>query len=342
MRQSFLVPLVVVALKLTHAASIQYKDELRYGIVTVGVGASTNDLLLDTASSNTWVGANKPYQPGPNSKDTGQTVSVSYASGKFSGEEFTDDVTLGSLVVSGQSIGAARSSTGFAGVDGILGLGPVDLTNGTTSGGGLIPTITDNLFSQGTIKGNMVGIGRDYITFGGYDASETVGPVVWAPITSTFPASTFWGIDASFDYGGETILQTTAGIVDTVTALLLLATDAFQKFQKATGASPDAQTGLLTITSDQYEILKPLSFNVGGVSHTLMPNALIWPRAHNTDIGGKPDGIYLVVSDMGENSGNGLDFMIGYRALRRFYTVFDTANRKVGFAKTQYTTSTEN
>ena len=41
----------------------------------------------------------------------------------------TDTVTLSSgLVITGQSIGVASTSSGFDGVDGILGVGPTDLT----------------------------------------------------------------------------------------------------------------------------------------------------------------------------------------------------------------------
>ncbi|KAJ7182851.1 hypothetical protein C8R43DRAFT_1116470 [Mycena crocata] len=48
--------------------------------------------------------------------------------------EFLDRVTLASgLVISNQSIGVATSSEGFDGVDGILGIGPVALTQGTLS-----------------------------------------------------------------------------------------------------------------------------------------------------------------------------------------------------------------
>ena len=47
--------------------------------------------------------------------------SVSYGSGSFSGTEYTDQVTLGSLVIPSQSIGVASRSSGFSGVDGILG-----------------------------------------------------------------------------------------------------------------------------------------------------------------------------------------------------------------------------
>jgi len=87
--------------------------------------------------------------------------SVTYGSGDFQGTEFTDTVSLGGgLTVTKQSIGVASSSDGFQGVDGILGIGPVDLTQGTLSPATntLIPTITDNLFSQGVISAHSIGI----------------------------------------------------------------------------------------------------------------------------------------------------------------------------------------
>jgi cathepsin E len=87
--------------------------------------------------------------------------SVEYGSGSFSGTEFTDTVSLGSgLTATKQSIGVASTSTGFDGVDGILGIGPVDLTEDTLSPAttSTIPTITDNLFSQGAISAHSIGI----------------------------------------------------------------------------------------------------------------------------------------------------------------------------------------
>lgn len=88
------------------------------------------------------------------------------------------------------------------------------------------------------------------------------------PITSTSPASEYWGIDQSVAYGDTTILSSTAGIVDTGTTLLLIATDAYDKYTSATGATLDSTTGLLTITSDQLDSLESLFFTIGGVSVT--------------------------------------------------------------------------
>jgi Eukaryotic aspartyl protease len=48
---------------------------------SVGVGSPATDytLIIDTGSSNTWVGANKPYTPTGTSKNTGKAV-VSFSS----------------------------------------------------------------------------------------------------------------------------------------------------------------------------------------------------------------------------------------------------------------------
>ena len=48
---------------------------------------------------------------------------------------------------------------------------------------------------------------------------------------------------------------------------------------------------------------------LGGVSYELTANAQIWPRSLNSTIGGEEGKIYLVVSDLGSESGQGLDFI---------------------------------
>ncbi|KAJ3503190.1 hypothetical protein NLJ89_g8548 [Agrocybe chaxingu] len=331
-------------------------------IASVGVGSpATNflkpdDLLIDTGSSNTWVGAGKAYVRTSASTQTSNRVSVTYGSGSFSGNEFTDQVTLASgLVIPRQSIGVATRSQGFDGVDGILGIGPVDLTEGTLSPAtnSLVPTVTDNLFSQGTITNNEIGISFEptttvevlngELTWGGTDSSKFTGSITFIPITSTSPASFFWGINQSIRYGTSTnILSTTAGIVDTGTTLILIATDAFNRYRSATGAVVDNTVGLFRITTAQFARLQSLFFTAGGRSFELTANAQIWPRSLNTAIGGTTNNVYLIVNDLGTNSGEGLDFINGYTFLERFYSVFDTSNNRVGFATTPFTTATTN
>ncbi|KAJ7878605.1 aspartic peptidase A1 [Mycena leptocephala] len=326
-------------------------------IASVGIGspATTYSLIVDTGSSNTWVGATQKYVVTSTSTKSTQPVSVSYGSGSFSGTEYTDQVTLATgLVIPKQSIGVASTSSGFDGVDGILGIGPVDLTEGTLtrSTSTLIPTVTDNLFSQGTITSNLIGISFEpttteddvngSIAFGGTDSTKFTGSISFTSVTSTSPATDYWGINQAVTYGSTSILASTAGIVDTGTTLIYLATNGFTKYKSATGGVADSATGLLRITSAQFSALQNLNFVIGGVTYALTPNAQIWPRSLNTAIGGTASRIYLVVADWGSNSGEGLDFINGYAFLERFYSVFDTANKRIGLATTPFTTATTN
>jgi len=327
-------------------------------VASVGVGspATTFSLLIDTGSSNTWVGAGKKFKSTSTSVQTKDKVAVTYGSGDFSGTEFTDTVSIGTgLTIKAQSIGVASRSEGFSGVDGILGIGPLDLTLDTLSPdtGSTIPTVTDNLFSQGIISAHEVAVSFEpttseadnngELTFGGTDSSKFTGSISFTPITSTSPANEFWGINESIRFGTSTnILSETAGIVDTGTTLVLLASNAFSLYEKATGGVLDENTGLLRLTTAQFNSLQSLFFDINGVEFELTANAQAWPRALNADIGGVAGDIYLIVNDLGTPSGEGLDFINGFTFLERFYSVFDSANSRVGFATTSFTDATTN
>ncbi|KAF8626737.1 hypothetical protein AX17_006502 [Amanita inopinata Kibby_2008] len=323
--------------------------------IGVGTPPTFYSLIVDTGSSNTWVGAGKAYVKTGSSVRTSDSVSVSYGSGSFSGTEYLDTVTLtSSLVLSSQSIGVASTSTGFNGYDGILGIGPVDLTVGTLSPdtGSSIPTVTDMAYSQGFLSADEVGVSfqptttdpntNGELTWGGTDNTKYTSAIGYAPITFTSPASAYWGVDQFINYGSTTILGTTAGIVDTGTTLVLIATDAFSSYVSLTGATSDAATGLYKVTSTQYSSLQSLFFGINGGSYELTANGQIWPRALNSVIGGTSGAIYLIVADIGSFSGSGLDFINGFSFLERFYTVYDTANSRVGFAYTSSTYATSN
>ena len=98
-------------------------------------------------------------------------------------------MTIGDLVIENQGVGAAEFAIGFDGVDGILGIGPVDLTDGTTSSGGEIPTVLDTAFAAGTISANIIGVSFEptteasvtngELTFGGVDDSKHTGDIAF-------------------------------------------------------------------------------------------------------------------------------------------------------------------
>ena len=65
------------------------------------------------------------------------------------------------------------------------------------------------------------------------------------------------------------ILPENAGIVDTGTTLLLLATDVFQQYVQLTGATLDATTGLLTLPASQFGTLQSLFFSISSVRYAM-------------------------------------------------------------------------
>ena len=128
------------------------------------------------------------------------------------------------------------------------------MTLKTVSSGKLVPTVTDSLFQAGTISTELIGVyyvpaaehdATGELDFGATDSAKTTGDIAYVPVTSTSPASRYWGINQTISYGGSSILSSTAGVVDTGTTLVLLAIDAFNAYQNATGATLDDATGKL-------------------------------------------------------------------------------------------------
>ncbi|KAI0323351.1 aspartic proteinase from Irpex Lacteus [Cubamyces sp. BRFM 1775] len=339
------------------AGSVPAENLLASYVVNVNIGSppSSYELIVDTGSSNTWVGAGRTYVHTFALAIT--STGVVLISVTHEGAEFMDTVQLGigaGLTIARQSIGVANESKGYNGFDGVLGLGRRGLTVGTLSPDvtSTIPTVTENLFSQGRIASEMVSISFEptnhvamngQLTFGGVDPTKFIGDIVFAPITTTTPSSEYFGVDQTVRYGtSHTLLANSPGIFDTGTSLVLIATDALQAYIKLVGAELDPATGLYRITPAQYEGLQSMFFTINNVVYEFTANAQIWPRNLNQIMGGNNDFLYLMLGDLGHPSGSGMDIINGMMFLERFYTVYDTQNHRVGIANTPFTMATTN
>ncbi|CAO3668781.1 unnamed protein product [Umbelopsis vinacea] len=305
------------------------------------LSASVTATNEDFRSSNTWVGAGTKYVPSSTAKSTGGSVSVTYGSGSFSGKEYTDTVSLGSLTITSQSIGDATSASGFSGVDGIIGFGPVDLTGGTVSNAATVPTIIDNAYSEGLISTKVLGVYFDPIigsattsnngelTLGGTDSTKYSGSITYTPVTSTSPSSEYWGINISkITYGSTTVSSSSLpGIVDTGTTLVYLQTSTFDALYKnVKGYYTDSTTGLVVVPASSYSGLQNVVFTIGGTQFTLTPSEYILPQAQVSDWGGVAGTYYSLIGDAGTESG--LDFILGQKFLENYYSVFPIDNKR--------------
>jgi hypothetical protein len=290
-------------------------------------------------ASNTWCGAQTSCEKTSTGKSTGGTVSVSYGSGQFFGDEYTDIVSFGGLTVSSQSIGAATSASGFSGVDGIIGFGQVDLTQGTVSNANTVPTFMDNLYSQGSISSEVLGVsfrpesGSDTsdtngeLTLGGTDSSKYSGTLTYFPTLKSGTASPYWGISiSSFTYGSTTLASSGSGIVDTGTTLIYIPTSAYNEFLSATGGTTDSSSGLAMFTK------KPTSnfgIKFGSTTYTLTPGQYLVPTAQYSNYGLTSGTYYAWINDGGSSDVNTI---IGQKFLENYYSVYDTTNSRIGFA----------
>ncbi|KZP27550.1 aspartic proteinase [Athelia psychrophila] len=322
---------------------------------SVGVGSPPTNytLFVDSGSANTWIGHNKTYNPTSTSVATGDKISITYGDGTMNGSEYLDQITLSSsLVIANQSIGVDDRTGDFSShggilLDGIIGIGPVSQTAGTITtrpSNYTVPTVSNNLYAQGTIESEVVGIyyapatsadaGAGELSFGGADSSKYTGDIGYVASESGD-----WYISSSMAYGNDTFL-TGSGLVDTGTILIYLSEPQFSTYLQGTGGTLNTTLNLIEVTPAQYAALQPLNFLIGNHTYTLNANAQIWPRTLNAEIGGEADGIYLIVSTFGDTFP--FQFIMGLTFLERFYSVFDTPNSRIGFATTAHTNDTSN
>ncbi|TVY67385.1 Polyporopepsin [Lachnellula suecica] len=321
------------------ASSGTITNELVSYVAPIVIGGKTWQLIVDTGSSNTWCGAQTSCEKTSTGKSTGHSVQVSYGSGSFSGTEYTDTVSFGGLTVTTQSIGAASSATGFDSVDGIFGVGPVDLTSGTVASTSTVPTFLDNLYAQKSITTEVLGVyfapesGADQndangeLTLGGVDTTKYTGTLTYFPKLTSGTASEYWGITvAAFTYGTTSLATAAQGIVDTGTTLIYIPTAAYTKFLSASGGKTDSSSGLAVFTT------KPtsnFSIKFGTTTYALTPAQYLVPTAEYSAFGLTTGKYYAWINDGGSS---GVNTIIGQKFLENYYSVFDTTNSRIGFA----------
>ncbi|KAL7952320.1 putative aspartic protease [Trichoderma compactum] len=320
------------------AAGPVTNEDISY-VASVTIGGRSYDLIVDTGSSNTWCGAQSSCEPSSTGKSTGGSVQVSYGSGSFSGTEYKDTVTFGGLTVTSQSVGSARSSSGFEGVDGIIGFGPVDLTEDTVSNANTVPTFLDNLYSQGSISTEVLGVsfkpesGSDSddtngeLTLGGTDSSKFTGSLTYFPTLKSGSAAPYWGISiASFTYGSTTLASSATGIVDTGTTLIYIPTSAYNAFLSATGGRTDSSSSLAVFSRAPTS---NFAIKFGSTTYTLTPSQYLVPTSQYSFYGLSSGKYYAWINDGGSS---GVNTIIGQKFLENYYSVFDTTNGRIGFA----------
>ncbi|KAG2066053.1 aspartic peptidase A1 [Suillus decipiens] len=323
--------------------------------VAIGNPPTDYDLVVDSASAITWVGAALPYFSS-SGINTNVPVAVDYPFGSFQGTIWEDGITFSERVsIPRMYIGVAPDIQDMnIAADGVLGIGPTlsGLGSLPNSPDQTIPTVIDRLVEQQTIPRPMVGIffkptvangdNNGELCFGGTNPKKYIKRLEYADVTTIHPSSLYWGINHEIRYANIEILAYSPGIIDCGCTFLYLATDAYERYRAATGGTLNPVNGLLQISLQQYNELSNLEFHYIGRILRFVPNAQIWPRSLNQKINGGDNDIFLVVKSLSTPTSAGFNFINGYVFLQRFYTVFDSGKRRVGFAPTLFTEASTN
>ncbi|CEL62092.1 hypothetical protein RSOLAG1IB_10194 [Rhizoctonia solani AG-1 IB] len=340
------------------APSVGLKNTAVHYTLNVGFGSPPNyyELLIDTGSAYTWIGAAKKYVETKTSiRQANQSFYAAYGSGSAVGAHYKDLVTISpSLSITNKSFGVASSTNGIDGsFDGILGLGPTELGKNvvTPNNGKPVPTTMDALLAQKKITQNVFGVSfaptksrgvvNGELTLGGINEQRFTGKLNWVGITKTEPWNRYWGFEQSIKYGNQTLQLPSAGVVDTGTTLIYISPQAFKLYSVSLpGSEVDPKTKLLKIPKESVSKMKPLFFVINGISYEFTPDAQLWPRTLNTVLGGEIDSYYSVISPLTDFEADmGSNFINGYTFLERFYTAYDASNSMIGFATAPSTTA---
>ena len=317
-----------------------YENSQYFGSITLGSGvpAQKFNVIFDTGSSDLWVAGSKcddscgrhaKYDSSKSSTyvANGTIFHIEYGSGPVSGYESNDVITVGGLTATNQIFAEVTDASGLGAAfslgkfDGILGLAfPILSVN-------KVPPVFQNLVSQGLVKdaqfafflGNSEAEGGE-LTLGGTDPNHYTGGFTWVPLK----ANTYWEITlGGLNVAGKSYVPAGGNnaIVDSGTSILTGPSDVVKQLATSIGGR-EIIAGEYLISCNAAK-LPNFDFVINGVTYTLTPADYLIP-----------DGNVCLLGIMGLDipAPTGPLWILGDVFMRKYYTVFDAANSRVGFA----------
>jgi len=304
-----------------------FQNAQYYGPITIGTPPQKFNVIFDTGSSNLWVPSKAAFMPlnFHNKYDhtksstyvkNGTDFSIRYGSGSLKGVVSQDTVTLGSATIKNQLFAEATSEPGLAfkvgKFDGILGMAFQSIAVDGMQPAWYSAVGDQKLF--GVYLGGTSGTGGE-MTLGGTDSAHYTGDITYVPVSK----ARYWQVTVdSFSIGNLTKVE---GIVDTGTSLLVAPPDVVSAFGKKIGATL-VMGKEWTIDCSKAAGLPDLDITIGGKNFPLKGSDYILNVSGQCLLG-------MMGMDL---SREGLSLILGDVFIRKYYTVFDQGNARVGFA----------
>lgn len=320
-----------------------YANAQYYGTVHIGEPQQEFTVIWDTGSSDLWVprkgcsncGYCLPFTENTSVckdkydstqsndyEEDGSEFAIQYGSGSVTGMFSKDTVTLAQdIAVRHQKFAEVQDAAGMGVAyvmgkfDGILGLGFESISIGGSTVFG--SAIEQNLVKDPIFAFYLGDEGDGELTLGGYDENKFTGSLNWVDLQK----ATYWQVSLDGVKMGDYSVSETNGIIDSGTSLLVGPKSEVAKLASAVGAT-QSPLGQYTIDCAKVDDLPDVVFTIAGVEYSI-PGA-------DTVI--QSSGLCLFAFMGMDLPASGPKWILGDVFMRKYYTVFDQGNKKIGFA----------
>lgn len=324
-----------------------FQDAQYFGKISVGKGEQPFKVIFDTGSSNLWIPApnctdcgkhpkfretdSATYKRGPFAGLSAQGFDLTYGSGEVKGYLGSDGVMMGGVQIHDQIFGEVYDPKGLGMAykvgkfDGILGMAWPRISVDS------IPPVFQNMVTQKAVGEPVFAfhLGKDGATgelvIGGVDESHYSGDLHYLPLSN----ETYWEVELQgISLGGKSVTKVQRAILDTGTSVLAGPTAEVAVIAKQIGAHPILPFGPykkeFIVPCSKLATLPSLDITLGGKQFNLSASD------YTLDIAKTECMFGFTGIDMPPEVGE--LWILGDVFLRKFYTVFDVGQRRVGIA----------
>merc|ERR1719454_986685 len=311
-----------------------YQNAQYYGQATVGTPPQTFNVIFDTGSANLWVPNSKvglrglmknKYNSAKSSTyvKNGTEFKIQYGSGPVSGIWSEDTFAIGGISAQKQAFAEVEDASGLGlayaigKFDGILGLG----WDRISVDGVLTPV--HNLINSGELSEPVFAFylgdsAPGTLIMGGTDSSHYTGDFAYVPLKS----EDYWRIELDdLKVGGTSMTTCKTAIVDSGTSLLAGPKDDVTKIATKLGATSVMNKEWVFTSCDKGG--PDITVTLGGKDYT-------FKFADYTIKSGSTCLFAMMGIDV--PAPNGPLWILGDVFMRKYYTVFDWGQKRLGFA----------